>query len=636
MRVSDDFTAPTVSLWIASGALLLVLAGCPTTPVNSCVPGETQRCACLDGDGVQECLDDGTYGSCMCADDEPEPEPDETPEPEGDDAGMTPVDAGGEPVDAGEPDMPPPMDGGVPPILVPPGSGHRVGQGDKVSCWIDPEDHIRCFGSNVNGRAAAPEGLYGAMAMGPQFGCGLNRSGRVQCWGDDSFNQLTEPTGIFVQVAAGERHVCALRGNGSAECWGDSAVGQGNAPPLAFVSIAAGAEHTCGLLPEGIAVCWGQNRWGQSAAPENQHFTSLALSENTSCGLTLDDEVQCWGIEDEGTSQPPVGQFTAISGGRSHFCALDMEGRVVCWGDISGAPQGRFNALASGRRVTCAYASDGSRRCFGGDGFMASVRLRPHAVKDIHANSEQVCLRTTADDLQCMPRDGVTQAPAFTHEGPFDILDVGEEMACGTLGGFDFGCFGRHDEQMLFDGRIAAIAIDGQAPDRVLVQDATGLHAVQGGAKITFADVPVMFTELEVEGSIICGVSEGRVHRFADGSWTEVYSAGDAFEPMVLDDDKCCWLDSLGKLACQHHSNPLGYDEDFIDIAVHAGSGVDSTITGYGLERETGEIIDLVDEAVVQLPHNPQQRVMSIPSLSCAVHAQGSAQCWGQEALHFD
>src|SRR5687768_18130604 len=122
--------------------LLATAAGCgDDSAVSTCVPGATASCACLGGAaGVQECLDDGTFGECRCPmpgmDAGPTPGVDSGPTP-GADSGPTPgVDGGPTPgadsgptprVDSGPT---PGVDAGPPG----PGPGHVVMMGAHM--WM--------------------------------------------------------------------------------------------------------------------------------------------------------------------------------------------------------------------------------------------------------------------------------------------------------------------------------------------------------------------------------------------------------------------------------------------------------------------------------------------------------------------
>jgi alpha-tubulin suppressor-like RCC1 family protein len=136
------------------------------------------------------------------------------------------------------------------------------------------------------------------------------------------------------RIDAGAASTCAVRAAGWAFCWGDDQLGQiangpgqidSNVPSrvtpaagdeLAFVQLTVGGSHVCGIADRfragataRVVVCWGSNLSGQALGAGTQYDVA------------------------ESYAAPPVGeQWTAISGGLSHTCALTTAGSVYCWG----------------------------------------------------------------------------------------------------------------------------------------------------------------------------------------------------------------------------------------------------------------------------------------------------------------
>jgi alpha-tubulin suppressor-like RCC1 family protein len=120
------------------------------------------------------------------------------------------------------------------------------------------------------------------------------------------------------------------------------------------VAISAGDEHSCALRKSGSVACWGSGIYGRlgdgrssrdSAQPVEVVGVSNAIAIDAmgkqSCALQQDGRVLCWG-GDAASSGPPrvidsIKGAAAISVGGEHACALDHLGRVLCWGhDESG------------------------------------------------------------------------------------------------------------------------------------------------------------------------------------------------------------------------------------------------------------------------------------------------------------
>eukprot|EP00961_Rhodomonas_salina_P016431 221106-Rhodomonas_salina.1 len=70
----------------------------------------------------------------------------------------------------------------------------------------------------------------------------------------------------------------------------------------------------------------------------------------------------CWGSDELGNTNPPSGEFKAVSAGSWHTCALDSAGKVVCFGSgyaLQGdpAPEDELTALSAGKRSLRAHGS---------------------------------------------------------------------------------------------------------------------------------------------------------------------------------------------------------------------------------------------------------------------------------------
>ncbi len=204
-----------------------------------------------------------------------------------------------------------------------------------------------------------------------------------------------------VQVAAGARHSCALLGSGRVLCWGelidpDSGEPRAGADAVEVpgvrgaTAITAGAGHSCALLEGGHVVCWGRNDSGQlgdgtthaSATPVAVKGLEQALDVAAggtelagdpvghSCAVDKDFLVECWGRNAEGqlgigrapdslkpvvvlppvddTETPYLDGVSVLSAGGLHTCAVDSNGRALCWGDDSAGQLGGSARTATG------------------------------------------------------------------------------------------------------------------------------------------------------------------------------------------------------------------------------------------------------------------------------------------------
>jgi alpha-tubulin suppressor-like RCC1 family protein len=188
------------------------------------------------------------------------------------------------------------------------------------------------------------------------------------------------------------------------------------APALAFDHVATGADFTCGIAQDGMLWCWGANDYGQLGngttsttpslqpvlVPGGETWSQIAAANRYACGITSGGRLRCWGLNNFGqlgdgtrtsraTPNPVlVGgvdatNWTRIAPTLNDVCALDGDGRVVCWGwSATGqlgldtgdvvpptelAGHGPWIAVATGTLHTCAVAEDRRMWCVGDDGY---------------------------------------------------------------------------------------------------------------------------------------------------------------------------------------------------------------------------------------------------------------------------
>jgi alpha-tubulin suppressor-like RCC1 family protein len=166
-----------------------------------------------------------------------------------------------------------------------------------------------------------------------------------------------------------------------------------------FTSVSAGGTHTCALDTTGAIWCWGENGNAQAGGRGPDR-----------CDLLLDGfhDVPC---AKRPRRVPGDQQWTMVSAGGRHTCALDADGRAWCWGDnrwfATGAPatehcespdrrgtnhchlvpvkvvtESTFTTISAGYQHTCALTPGGTAMCWGmggpgvlGEGFLDEERL---------------------------------------------------------------------------------------------------------------------------------------------------------------------------------------------------------------------------------------------------------------------
>ena len=240
------------------------------------------------------------------------------------------------------------------------GGFEQITAGDEHSCALTTAGKAICWGSNLDGQSTPPpDSRYRRIAAGKDFTCGVKTDWRIECWGDRPANI---PSGMFGRLGAGDGHVCAsTQGGAGVECFGDNSSGQSSVPAepstlgLSAEHIAGGYEYTCMIASDQL-FCWGDDSDGQisgvggsspGAATENPDYPGLWEmpgdewrdvdgGEHHTCAISTDfgsDTAYCWGASPYGEADPPAGEFNAIATGINHSCAIDIDGRVACWGD---------------------------------------------------------------------------------------------------------------------------------------------------------------------------------------------------------------------------------------------------------------------------------------------------------------
>lgn len=274
------------------------------------------------------------------------------------------------------------------------------------------------------------------ISSGGVHSCALTEAGRVFCWGRNNSGQLGNGTrddsavpvrvrgiGANVQaISAGGTHVCAIDRRGDLYCWGGNLSGQlglGDAGSRSLPervtgigrniqAVSAGLNATCALNRNGRAYCWGQNNFGQ-------------LGDGTLIDRNLPVPVR-----------RIARQLRAISVGGFHACALNSNGRALCWGQNvqgqlgDGTDENRLlptrvvgmrndtRTITTGVFHSCAINRNRRAVCWGlnangrlGDGTLTRrlqptrVANLPRGVRDISAGGSHSCAVTRNQRTLC-------------------------------------------------------------------------------------------------------------------------------------------------------------------------------------------------------------------------------------------
>ncbi|MCA9532683.1 MAG: hypothetical protein KC593_03355 [Myxococcales bacterium] len=401
----------------------------------------------------------------------------------------------------------------------------QVCTGGNHTCVMKPTGEIFCAGRNLDGQLgdgtaqtrwtwAPVQGVAGAtqIACGDAHTCAITGTG-VFCWGQNAAGALgaghqnvthraVQVTGLTdaTQLALGDNFTCARRSSGAVSCWGEGANGRlGNgaatasSTPVAVsnladaVEVSAGRAHACARRAEGSVVCWGAGSSGQlgqgGERPSDSNVPILAA------GVT---------------------GATHVDAGGNHTCAI-AGAAVMCWGQNnygqSGAAEGNITVpaavaglagatqlgVASNR--TCALVAGGAIQCWGYNNYTAQLL-------GVGSTEEKVLTPTAVNGISGALR--------------FDTYATGTSAsACAINAANQVWCWGTGGSGRFGNGEPNSL----QTATAIL-PDLTALNA-PASVLPTFPAVAEGLparTAFEVGSHNVCGVREGKVYCFGEGS----------------------------------------------------------------------------------------------------------------------
>ena len=320
------------------------------------------------------------------------------------------------------------------------------------------------------------------------------------------------------QLVARNDHACVRISSGRVRCWGSNANGQlstcedvpHSAVPQTFPGVnqakdvAVGRYGTCVVDDAGALWCSQHVRAllggeGPGRIEGVSNATAVAVGDLHACVVIADDQILCFGRGDAAEALGPMARIEDVDGtekgagfvdverptqlvaGSAHNCALEGQGRVMCWGQNAMGQLGdpTVGAEIDGNRgtprrvaslpyiesihaednTTCAVTDSGELFCWGEAFGPQAMGVRVPETKRAAMGPGFVCLATRDGGLWCGGED-----MAFVPESAAGFLP-GYAETLGVAVGNGFVCARRRDGIVQCQGTNAMGQLGGQHAD---------------------------------------------------------------------------------------------------------------------------------------------------------------------------
>jgi Regulator of chromosome condensation (RCC1) repeat len=264
------------------------------------------------------------------------------------------------------------------------GDWGKIKVGGKLSCYLDEQGYVSCWGDDNAGTLVIPSATrFADFEVGGDgfvdsyaFICGINLDRTAQCWGNNSYEQLNIPNIKFKSLGLGETTGCGITMDSTVVCWGDDSRTDATPTLSTFNNISCSIYHCCGIKVDNSVECWKQlgNDYGAHLAPTGE-FKHISTAWTHTCGIKITGETLCWGCTgtptaDRGQCTVPDYEFKKVETGDTYSIGLTADGTLVFWGEnyenrYLPLPTGKFKELVSGPGHICGIRENDELHCWG-------------------------------------------------------------------------------------------------------------------------------------------------------------------------------------------------------------------------------------------------------------------------------
>lgn len=167
-------------------------------------------------------------------------------------------------------------------------------------------------------------------------------------------------------------------------------------------------------------------------------FISVTSGVTHLCAIDIDGKLHCWGNNLFGQCSPPEGKFVMISCGNEHSVAIDVYGKLHYWGLVPNGqhktvPEGKFISVKCGVRHTVAIDDKGKIHSWGCNSKRQLVDIPEGIFNQVSCADHYSCAIDAGGNLEVW---GYNQH--HSSKGKFVSVDCGRYHSCvvddkGTL-----------------------------------------------------------------------------------------------------------------------------------------------------------------------------------------------------------